>query len=78
MTSIQYVRIAAVGGLVLLAAGANAQSMDDARAAFEEGRFLEAADLAEALGTRQAMLWRRNRSRCTATIWRPRMTEPGF
>lgn len=29
----------------------NAQSIDDARTAFEEGRFLEAADLAEALET---------------------------
>ncbi|MXY50036.1 MAG: hypothetical protein F4Y38_12165 [Gemmatimonadetes bacterium] len=31
--------------------GADARSIDDARIAFEEGRFLEAADLAEALGT---------------------------
>ena len=31
--------------------GANAQSIDEARTAFKEGRFLEAADLAEALGT---------------------------
>lgn len=31
--------------------GANTPSIDDARTAFEEGRFLEAADLAEALGT---------------------------
>lgn len=30
------------------ASDANAQSMDDARTAFEEGRFLQAADLAEA------------------------------
>ncbi|MDE2848309.1 MAG: hypothetical protein OXO51_16530 [Gemmatimonadota bacterium] len=30
---------------------ANAQSIDEARTAFKEGRFLEAADLAEALGT---------------------------
>ena len=30
---------------------ANTPSIDDARTAFEEGRFLEAADLAEALGT---------------------------
>ncbi|MXX04434.1 MAG: hypothetical protein F4Z49_11930, partial [Gemmatimonadetes bacterium] len=44
-------RLATVGALVLLAVGANAQSIDDARIAFEEGRFLEAADLAEALGT---------------------------
>ena len=51
MTLTQSVQFAAFGGLVLLAAGAIAQSMDDARAAFEEGRFLEAADLAEALGS---------------------------
>ncbi|MCY3772102.1 MAG: hypothetical protein OXG98_08790 [Gemmatimonadetes bacterium] len=30
---------------------ANAQTIDDARTAFEEGRFREAADLAEAIGT---------------------------
>ena len=51
MTFTQFVRFVAVGGLMLLAAGANAQSSADARAAFEEGRFLEAAALAEALGT---------------------------
>ncbi len=48
------IRFAAVAGFVVFAAGqvgANAQSIDEARAAFEEGRFLEAADLAEALGT---------------------------
>lgn len=37
--------------LALLAADAGAQSLDDARAAYAEGRFLEAAELAEALGT---------------------------
>lgn len=31
--------------------GVNAQSIDDARAAFEAGRFIEAAELAEDLGT---------------------------
>lgn len=36
---------------MLLAVCANAQSIDDARAAFKEGRFLDAADIAEALGT---------------------------
>lgn len=51
------IRFATVGGIALYAsgligvAGANAQSIDDARAAFEEGRFLEAADIAEAVGT---------------------------
>ena len=47
----RYVRFAAVGSLVLGADGANAQSIDDARTAFREGRFLEAADLAEASST---------------------------
>jgi len=37
--------------LALLAADATAQSIEDARSAHEDGRFLEAADLAEALGT---------------------------
>ena len=36
---------------MLLPVGANAQSIEDATTAFEEGRFLEAADLAETLGT---------------------------
>lgn len=44
-------RCAARGCLVLLAADAGAQSLEDARSAYAEGRFLEAAELAEALGT---------------------------
>ncbi len=44
-------RCAALGGLVLLAADAGAQSLEDARSAYADGRFLEAAELAEALGT---------------------------
>ena len=63
MTLTQVVRFAAVvrsvtvAGLVIFAAGlaglagANAQSIDEARTAFEEGRFLEAADLASVIGT---------------------------
>lgn len=51
MTLTRLIRFAVVGGLALVAVGASAQSIDSARAAFEEGRFLEAADLAEALGT---------------------------
>ncbi|MBC9866443.1 MAG: hypothetical protein F7B06_01250 [Opitutae bacterium] len=47
----RFFRFAAVGSLGLLPAEANAQTIDQARAAFEEGRFLEAADLAESLGT---------------------------
>ena len=37
--------------LILQPAYASAQSIEDARAAFADGRFLEAADLGEALGT---------------------------
>ena len=44
-------RCVALGSLVLLAADAGAQSLEDARSAYAEGRFLEAAELAEALGT---------------------------
>lgn len=51
MTSIQFPRLAAVCGLAFLAADASAQSIDEARAAFADGRFLEAAELGEALGT---------------------------
>lgn len=51
MTLARRVRLATIGGLALLAAEARAQSIEDARTAFEEGRFLEAADLAEALET---------------------------
>lgn len=46
-----FVRLALAGSLGLLPVEVNAQSIDEARAAFEEGRFPEAADLAEVLGT---------------------------
>ena len=36
---------------MLLAADATAQSIEDANAAYAEGRFVEAADMGEALGT---------------------------
>lgn len=51
MTFSRLARLAGAVALVLLAADASAQSLDDAKAAFAEGRFLEAADLAEAVGT---------------------------
>lgn len=51
MTSIQLARLATAASLSLLAADASAQSIDEARAAFADGRFLEAAELGEALGT---------------------------
>ena len=51
MTSIRFARLAAVGSLLLLAADASAQSIDDAKTAYADGLFVEAADLAEALET---------------------------
>lgn len=51
MTHSRLTRLASVVGLVLAAAGANAESMEDAKAAFAEGRFADAAAIAEAAGT---------------------------
>ena len=51
MTPTRFARLTATANLILLAAGASAQSIDEAESAFEDGRFVEAADLAEALGT---------------------------
>ncbi len=51
MTPTRFARLAATASLIFLAAGASAQSIDEAASAFEDGRFVEAADLAEALGT---------------------------
>jgi len=45
------VRLAAVTSAMFLAADATAQSIEDANAAFADGRFVEAADIGEALGT---------------------------
>ena len=45
------VRLAMIASLALLAADASAQSFDDARAAYGEGRFLDAAEHGESLGT---------------------------
>ncbi len=43
------IRCAALGCLLLPAAGAVAQSIDEARSAYEEGRFPEAAELGAAI-----------------------------
>ena len=51
MTISRIARIAAAGGLVLVAAGASAESLEEAKSAFAEGRFVEAAGIAEAAGT---------------------------
>ena len=51
MTLTRTVRLAALGAAMLLAADATAQSIEDAHAAYAEGRFVEAADMGEALGT---------------------------
>ena len=45
------VRLAAVASAMFLAADATAQSIEDANAAYADGRFVEAADIGEALGT---------------------------
>ncbi len=50
-TSTLTARFAAICALAIPALGAGAQSIDEARAAFADGRFLEAAELGEALGT---------------------------
>ena len=50
MTSCRFAGLIAVGSLALSVAAASAESIGDAELAFTEGRFLEAADIAEALG----------------------------
>ena len=52
-------RLALTGSFILAAVGlaavdVSAQSIDDARSAYADGRFVEAADIAEALGTSEA------------------------
>ena len=54
MTPARFFPVVMIMGLILIAAGASAQSIDEARIAYEEGRFVEAADLAEPLGTSEA------------------------
>ena len=44
-------RLVAFAGLLSFADGASAQTMEEAKTAYAEGRFLEAADIAEALAT---------------------------
>ena len=51
MTPTRIARLAATASLMVLAADASAQSIDEARSAYADGRFVEAADLAEALET---------------------------
>ena len=51
MTFVRFPRLAAFGGLLLLAADVSGQSIHDAESAFTDGRFVEAADIAEAVGT---------------------------
>ncbi len=51
MTPTRLARLAATASLIFLAADASAQSIDEAGSAYADGRFVEAADLAEALGT---------------------------
>ncbi len=51
MSSARFARLALAVCLALLPPGAAAQSIDDANAAYAEGRFVEAADMGEGLGT---------------------------
>lgn len=51
MTRARFAQLAAAAILVLYAADASAQSIDEAWSAYADGLFVEAADLAEALGT---------------------------
>ena len=78
MTFARFARLAAVGGLLLLAATASAQSIDDARSAFTEARFLDAAGLAEAVGTSQGYALAARSLACTATMSQPRRIGAGF
>lgn len=59
MTRNRKARLTLAGRLLLVVVGpgafdANAQSIDEASAAYADGRFVEAADLAEAVGTSEA------------------------
>ncbi|MDE2794605.1 MAG: hypothetical protein OXL34_07280 [Gemmatimonadota bacterium] len=49
-----FARLTATASLMFLAAGASAQSIEEAESAYADGRFVEAADLAEAIGTSEA------------------------
>lgn len=51
MTHTRFARLAATASLIFLAADASAQSIEEANSAYADGRFVEAADLGEALGT---------------------------
>ena len=56
MTLALFARLSVAGSLVLLAADASAQSIDDARSACADGRFLQAAGLGEALATSEGYI----------------------
>ena len=54
MTPTRFFPLVVTAGLLLVAAGATAQSIEEARLAYEDGRFVEAADMAQAIGTSEA------------------------
>lgn len=54
MTPARITRLGATASLIFFAAGASAQSIDEAESAYADGRFVEAANLAEAVGTSEA------------------------
>lgn len=54
MTPTRFFPLVVTAGLMLVAADASAQSIEEVRLAYEDGRFVEAADMAEAIGTSEA------------------------
>ena len=54
MTPTRLFPLAVTVGLMLAGAETSAQSIEEAKLAYEDGRFVEAADLAEAIGTSEA------------------------
>lgn len=54
MTLARFLRLAVVGSVMLLTVDASAQSIDDARTAFAEGRFVEATNIGGAIGTSES------------------------
>lgn len=57
MASLRFFPLAAALGVLSLSGEPTAgQSMDSARAAYEDGRFVEAADIAESIGTPEAYI----------------------
>ena len=74
MNFIRIARLAALGGLVLAAAGANAQSLDEAKSAFAEGRFSTPPASRSGRDSEGFALAARALAGCTGTMRPPRKT----